>query len=185
VVDGHTGPPPTYACGVTSRFGAWLAGGGVTASSPSVDGPEAEPPQAGSRESEVGYPGERFGLPERGAGSVSSMGRRLLGLVVDCVLASLVTSLFVHPQLMRPETMQTLNYWSVLTWFLITAIGTAFFGATPGMMLVGVRVARLDGKPMLLPVRAMARAVLAAVVWDGDHRGVQDKVAGTIVLATR
>lgn len=118
------------------------------------------------------------------------MGRRLLGLLVDCVLASLVTSLFVHPHLMQPETMQTLNYWSVLTWFLITAIGTAFFGATPGMMLTGIRVARVDGTPRLLLVRAAVRAVLVAVVlpavvWDIDHRGLQDKVAGTIVVTVR
>jgi uncharacterized RDD family membrane protein YckC len=162
----------------------------VTASSPSVDDTTTEGHRDGSDELSVRYPGERFDLPERGAGSASSMGRRLLALIVDCVLASLVTSLFVHPHLMRPETMQTLNYWSILTWFLITAIGTAFFSATPGMMLVGVRVARLDGKPMLMPVRAIVRAVLVAVVlpavvWDVDHRGLQDKVAGTIVLAVR
>jgi uncharacterized RDD family membrane protein YckC len=162
----------------------------VTAPSPSVADPRADEPQDSSGELSTRSPGERFDLPERGVGSVSSMGRRLVGLLVDCVLASLVTSLFVHPHFMQPETMQTLNYWSVLTWFVITVIATSFFAATPGMVLAGIRVARLDGRPVLLPGRAIFRAVLVAVilpavVWDVDHRGLQDKVAGTIVLTTR
>jgi uncharacterized RDD family membrane protein YckC len=125
-----------------------------------------------------------------GVGSVVSMGRRLGGLLVDSVLASLITSLFVHAQFARPETVQTLNYWSVLTWFVLGVVGTAFFGASPGMMLLGMRVARLDGRPMLLPWRAIVRVVLVALiipaaVWDADHRGLHDRAAGTIVLAAR
>lgn len=115
------------------------------------------------------------------------MGRRLGGLLVDCVLAELVTSLFAHVRLDAP---QTLNYWSLLTWFLITVIGTSFFGTTPGMVLLGIRVARLDGRPMVGVWRAVIRAVLVAlvvpaVIWDGDHRGLHDKAANTIVLAAR
>jgi uncharacterized RDD family membrane protein YckC len=117
------------------------------------------------------------------------MGRRLAGLLVDCVLAALVTSLFVHAQFTRPETMQTLNYWSVLTWFVITVIGTSFFTATPGMTMLGMRVTTLDGR-RLPPWRAAARAALVALIipaaiWDADHRGLHDRAAGTIVLAAR
>jgi uncharacterized RDD family membrane protein YckC len=112
------------------------------------------------------------------------MGRRLTALLVDCVLATLVTSLFVHVQFARLET---LNYWSLLTWFVITVAGTSLFGATPGMALLGLRLARVDGHPTLPPWRAAARAALVAlivpaVIWDADHRGLHDKAAGTIVL---
>lgn len=112
------------------------------------------------------------------------MGRRLGGLFVDCVLAALVTSPFVHVHLSQP------NYWSLLTWFLITVIGTALFGMTPGMVLFGLRVVRLDGQPMVGVWRAVIRAVLVAlilpaVIWDADHRGLQDKAADTMVLTTR
>jgi uncharacterized RDD family membrane protein YckC len=107
------------------------------------------------------------------------------------VLAELIASLFVRggPGVSAAEHAQALNYWGLLTWYLITVIGTGFFAVTPGMVLAGVRVARVDGAPMLLPLRAIVRAVLVAVVvpaviWDRDRRGLHDKAAGTIVLRT-
>lgn len=143
-----------------------------------------------AEQAERPYPGERLGLPATGVGSVAGLGRRLVALVLDCVLASLVTSLFVHPDLMRTETMQALNYWGVLTWFLITVIATSFFGFTPGMGALGIRVARLDGADLVLPLRAIVRAALVAVIvpaviWDADRRGLHDKLTGTVVIAMR
>jgi uncharacterized RDD family membrane protein YckC len=178
-------PPGPTLDSVTGRFEAWLAGGSA-APKPQVS---AVDPDGGAQEG-IRYPGQRYDLPESGAGSVASMGRRLAALLVDCVLAALVTSLFVHVQFARPETIQTLNYWSVLTWFVLTVAGSSFFGATPGMALLRLRLARVDGRSTLPPWRAAARAVLVAlivpaVIWDADHRGLHDKVTGTIVLAAR
>lgn len=165
---------------MAGRFETWLAGGKAAAPAPKP---------APERERDDRYPGQRYDLPASGPGSVASLGRRLLGLVVDCVLAELIASLFVRPGagVSAAEHVQTLNYWGLITWFLITVIGTGFFTMTPGMLLVGVRVVRVDGAPMLLPLRAIVRAVLVAVVvpaviWDGDRRGLHDKAAGTIVL---
>jgi len=164
---------------VTGRFEAWLAGGSAAAK-PQVS---AVDPDGGPQEG-IRYPGQRYDLPAHGTGSVASMGRRLTALLVDCVLATLVTSLFVHVQFARLEA---LNYWSLLTWFVLTVAGTWFFGATPGMALLGLRLARVDGHPTLPPWRAAARAALVvlivpAVIWDADHRGLHDKATGTIVL---
>ena len=136
------------------------------------------------------YPGQRLGLPERGAGSVASMGKRLLAFVVDCVAAGLITSVFVHPHLADPASMQAQNYWSLLAWLLITVIGTSFFGITVGMALLRIRVARMDGTAMVGPLRALPRAVLVAlivpaVIWNSDSRGLQDRLAGTIVVNVR
>ncbi len=39
---------------------------------------------------EEGYPGQHLGLPERGPGSVSSMPRRLLALVIDWLLSMVI-----------------------------------------------------------------------------------------------
>lgn len=173
---------PTYADRVTGRFETWLAGGKAAAKTQvNTDGVAPAP---------VRHPGQRFDLPVAGVGSVAGMGRRFGGLLVDCVLAELIASLFVHVQFGRLDASQTLNYWSLLTWFLITVAGTSFFGATPGMVLLGIRVARLDGRPTVGVWRAVLRAVLVAlvmpaVIWDGDRRGLHDKVASTIVLATR
>jgi uncharacterized RDD family membrane protein YckC len=136
------------------------------------------------------YPGERYGLPAEGPGSVAALGRRLLALIADCVLASLVTSLFVTPGFLQPQHAQTANYWSLLVWFVITVAGTWLFAATPGMVLTGIRVARVGTATMLPPWRAALRALLVAlvipaVVWDVDRRGLHDKVAGTMVLTIR
>jgi uncharacterized RDD family membrane protein YckC len=175
-------PPGPTLDSVTGRFEAWLAGGSAAAK-PQVS---AVDPDGGAGRG-IRYPGQPYDLPESGAGSVASMGRRLVALLVDCVLATLVTSLFVRVQFANP---QTLNYWSVLTWFVITVGGTSFIGTTPGMVLLRLRLARVDGRPTLPPWRAATRAVLVAlivpaVIWDADHRGLQDKVAGTIVLTSR
>lgn len=164
---------------MTGRFETWLAGGKAA---PAPVRAVAEARDKGKR-----YPGQRYGLPPAGPGSVASLGRRLIGLVVDCVLAELVTSLFVHPGGTLAEHAQTLNYWSLVTWYVITVIGTAFFAATPGMVLAGIRVVRADGAALLLPVRAIVRAVLVAVVipavvWDSDRRGLHDRVVGTLVV---
>jgi uncharacterized RDD family membrane protein YckC len=175
----------TYAGSVTGRFETWLAGG-KAAAKPQV----AQVVTDGAAVTDSRYPGERLDLPATGVGAVAGLGRRLGGLLVDCVLATVVTSLFVHVQFTRPDTVGALNYWSLLAWFLITVVGTGFFGMTPGMVLLGLRVARLDDRPLLGPWRAVIRAVLVAlivpaVIWDGDRRGLHDKAAGTIVLAAR
>lgn len=170
---------PTYPGEVTSRFHTWLAGGtNATSGTSSPDRAD---------ETDGGYPGARYGLPATGVGSVASMGRRLVALVVDCVLATLVTSLFVRPDFAHPDHT---NYWSLLTWFLITVVGVGFFAATPGMVLLRIGVARVDGASYVLPWRAAVRAVLVAlvvpaVIWDGDRRGLHDKLVGTIVLISR
>ncbi len=66
-------------------------------------------------------------------------------------------------------------------------------GYTPGKRLAGVRVVRLDGRRLSLwsaferfggYVAGLATGLLgfAQVVWDPNRQGVQDKVAGTVVV---
>ncbi|MCP2167891.1 RDD family protein [Goodfellowiella coeruleoviolacea] len=126
--------------------------------------------------------GERLGLPESGPGSVSSTGRRAWALLIDVFLAAGVAGLFTYPELPRN--------WSLLAWFVITVVAVAFFGFTPGMAALGLRVARIDNKVMVGLPHAVLRAVLVgliipAVVWDADNRGLHDKACRTVVLRTR
>lgn len=126
--------------------------------------------------------GARLGLPEAGPNSVSSTGRRALALLIDCVLAGFVAFLFTRPAL--PEN------WSLVSWYLIGVISVSFFGFTPGMFALGIRVARIDGTTMVGVPRALLRTALVlliipAVVWDVDNRGLHDKLVGTVVVRSR
>ncbi|MFD9894391.1 RDD family protein [Amycolatopsis sp. NPDC059027] len=129
-------------------------------------------------------------MPESGVGAVASGGARLLGLVIDLVLAALVTAIFVRPNLQNPAVMQNFNQWSGVVWAIITVISAAFFGFTPGMGAVGIRVARLDGASMVGLWRAVVRTVLTfviipAAVRNADGRSWLDRLTGTVVIRMR
>jgi len=95
-----------------------------------MSGPRAaQEPGEGAGSTQQRYRGERFGLPESGVGSVPSTARRAVAMLIDCVLAALITGLFTMPDLPRN--------WSLLTWFLIGVIAVSFFGFTPGMYAIG------------------------------------------------
>lgn len=154
----------------------WLPGAGETGS-------------AGEERSQR-WPGDRLGLPETGIGSVAGAGARLLALVIDLTLASLVTSLFFRPDFQNPVVMQSYNLWSVAVWAAVTGVAAALFGFTPGMAVVGIRVGRLDGASMVGVWRALVRAALTfvlipAMVRNGDGRSWLDRLTGTVVIRMR
>ncbi|WP_236795324.1 RDD family protein [Amycolatopsis sp. GM8] len=134
--------------------------------------------------------GERLGLPESGPGAAAGGGSRVLAFVLDLVLASLLTSLFMRPALQDTPAMQNYNLWSIVVWAVITVLPVAFFGFTPGMAITGVRVGRLDGRSMVGPWRALVRAALTvlivpAAVRNTDGRSWLDRLTGTVVVRLR
>lgn len=117
-------------------------------------------------------------------------GARLLAFLLDLVLASLLTSLFVRPEFGDQAVMETYNLWSIGVWAIITIIPVTFFGFTPGMAVTGIRVARLDGGALVGPVRALVRTALTAViipaaVRNNDGRSWLDRLTGTVVIRMR
>ncbi|WP_298177981.1 RDD family protein [Saccharomonospora sp.] len=136
------------------------------------------------------WPGERLGLPEHGPSSVAGPGRRLLALVVDLVVASLLTAIFTRPDYSDVGGMQAHNLWSLVTWIVITVVPVTFSGFTPGMALAGIRVARLDGHTTVGLWRAALRCVLTfflipAIVRNADGRGWHDRLTNTVVVTMR
>ncbi|GAA3983356.1 RDD family protein [Actinomadura viridis] len=132
---------------------------------------------------DLGYPGERLGLPEQGGGAVAGYGRRLLALFIDWGLSLLVASFLARALDWTPpqRSLATLIIFGVYVWILVGLLGT-----TIGKRVCGIRVARRDGRPVG-PVWALARTVLLllvvpALVWDRDHRGLHDRAADTVVL---
>jgi uncharacterized RDD family membrane protein YckC len=132
---------------------------------------------------DLGYPGERLGLPQEGPGAVAGYGRRLVALLVDWMIALLLTQILSAVLQWNPGTrsLATLAVFGVLAWLL-----SAIFGTTAGKRLAGIRLARLDGRPVGF-LWSFERAVLLvllvpAVLWDRDHRGLHDRAANTVVV---
>jgi len=179
-------------------FREWLTGGGDahrTAARPSGD---AERPAAGAARPapaprdearagspvDEGYPGDRLGLPESGPGSVATLPRRAAQFVLDALLAGLLALLFTFPA--PPQN------WSLVTWAVLMVVPVAVIGATPAMVLLGLRVVRLDrpGSPGVGLLWTLVRTasvffLLPAVILDRDSRGVQDRASRTVVVTTR
>lgn len=134
------------------------------------------------------YPGQDLGLPEFGAGSVAGWSRRLSALVIDWIACSLITiAFFYHPSAGHPtNVLIEPRPWTPLVFGIQDFLLTATTGLTLGKRLTGLRVIRLDGRPVGFG-RALARTLLLmlvvpAMMMDRDLRGLQDKAAGTVVV---
>jgi uncharacterized RDD family membrane protein YckC len=130
---------------------------------------------------DLGYPGERLGLPEQGSGAIGGIGRRLGAIVVDWLICTWA----IAQGLLRVSTADA--GWAGLAVFAveyILLVGT--IGMTFGMRLFGVRVAALSGgRPRFLSVLIRTLLLCLAVpalIWDRDQRGLHDKAAGTVVV---
>jgi uncharacterized RDD family membrane protein YckC len=121
------------------------------------------------------YPGERFGLPAEGPRAVAGLGRRLAALVVDWLLC-MVISLAAF----RTQT------WTIVIFAAESWLLTALTGLTVGKRLLGVRVARLNGRPVgfgwALLRTLLLLAVVPPLITDRDMRGLHDRAANTIVV---
>jgi uncharacterized RDD family membrane protein YckC len=106
---------------------------------------------------------------------VAGIGRRIGALVIDWLLCTVIALAAFRSQ-----------YWTIAVFAVEVYVLTALGGFTVGKRLVGVRVARLDGRPVGLAWSAVRTLLLLAVVpplvFDRDLRGLHDKAAGTIVL---
>jgi uncharacterized RDD family membrane protein YckC len=148
--------------------GGGRPGGGKQAQDQSADG-------AGE------YPGQRFGLPRSGPRSVAGVARRLGSLMIDWLIAALIALAVFGDKNQASVQYLTLAIFAVEIWLL-----TALTGFTVGKRLLGMRVARLDGRPVGF-YRSFIRTILfllvvPPLVLDGDLRGLHDKAAGTIVI---
>lgn len=145
------------------QIASWLEGPNVASDTPSR------------------YPGERLGRPDRGPGSLARPVRRLLGIMIDWVLALLIAN-----ALLRSAGLGTFGPLLVLFCEHTLLVGTA--GGTIGHRLVGTRVESLDGgRPGLQQATIRSLLLVLAVpalVWDRDQRGLHDKAAGTLVART-
>lgn len=137
------------------------------------------------------YPGQSFDLPKDGPGSVASLGRRLVALVIDWVACELIVAAVLHHPLAAgasdPHYMAT-QLWTLLAFGVEVWLLTAISGLTVGKRLLGLRVIRVDGgRPgfgWALLRTILLLCVIPALLADRDLRGLHDRAANTIVVRT-
>ncbi len=128
---------------------------------------------------ELGYRGERLGLPEHGPGSIARPGRRLGALAVDWALCMVIAY-----GLLTDGYGQATGNWALLVFFALGVLTVGTVGFTPGKRLFGLRIVP-EGGGRLNPLRALLRTALLcvavpALIWDRDGRGLHDRLARTV-----
>ncbi len=137
------------------------------------------------------YQGQSLGLPPVGGGSVASLLRRTVALLVDWALCTLIAvGLFGMEwgQVQGAQAFLPLGLLFLENVLLVTTLGT-----TVGHRLLGVRVVALGGAEKNVPpplLRSVYRAALLclfvpALIMDADGRGLHDKAARTVVVRAR
>lgn len=151
--------------------GTWLTGTGL----PSSDEPR----------------GGRLGRPVDGPGSVASFGGRAGAFAIDALLAGLVARLF-FPVRDLEAAQNTAGLAPVAVLAVVYVVGLLLLGQTPGMRMVGLRVAPARptaGEALgLVPVAlrtALLLLLVPALIADRDGRGLHDRAAGSVVVRTR
>lgn len=130
---------------------------------------------------DLGYPGERLGLPEEGPESIARFGRRIGALVIDWMICTWA----ITQALLRISPGES-------PWVPVVVFGVQYLllvgltGQTFGHRLLGIRVAAMDGgRPAWFP--ALVRTVLLclavpALIFDRDQRGIHDRASNTMVV---
>ena len=143
-----------------SGIGSWL------------EGPRAAAARAGV---DLGYPGQRLGLPASGSGAVAGVAPRLVAFLLDSGACALIAYALLGS-----------STWVTPLFLFEASVGTWLAGASFGQRLRGLRIVRLDGSRVgagrsLLRTSLLA-LLLPALVWDRDGRGLHDRAAGTVIL---
>lgn len=143
-----------------------------------LQGPKATLEQQGI---DFGYPGERLGYPQSGPGSLTSMGRRLIALLVDWATAGILANAFASQW--TPSSLALLH----LEIFLVQVlVFTVLLGASFGQQILGIQVQHLLGGRasigQILIRTFLIALVIPAAIWDRDGRGLHDRLSNTAVV---
>lgn len=146
------------------------------------------------------YRGNRLGLPESGPGAVPDVTRRLAGLALDWLLATLIAMGAIKVGLIgqglalaaerggEPEALALTNFTTLSTLVVFAAMNIlllTLFGTSIGRRLVGVGITATGERSWPWFVSMTVRTLLLclfipAVIYDRDTRGLHDRAAGTV-----
>jgi uncharacterized RDD family membrane protein YckC len=136
----------------------------------------------GSSPSQERPRGASLGLPADGPGSLAAFSTRAGAFLIDSIAAALVAGLFTAPGLP--------GNWSLASFAVLTVVSLVAAGQTPGMRLLGLRLAHPRPGARLAPWRAVVRTgllvlLVPALLVDADGRGLHDRLTGTAVVRDR
>jgi uncharacterized RDD family membrane protein YckC len=147
--------------------------GATTGAAPSMSQDPALPPIAPSAPMAPPFVPEILTYPK------ARFWERLGAAFLDVILVSILCAV-IHP------------IWPLIALAYFSALW-AWRGTTVGGVVLGLKVVRVDGKPLTFPV-SLVRSLAAAfsiivlllgflwIAWDPEKQGWHDKIAGTVVL---
>ena len=152
----------------------------------------APKPKSNAGDNTPAYPGQRFGLPKDGPGSVAPLGRRLLALLIDWILCELIVAAITHHSLASGgadyAAWRSTENWTLVVFAVEVYVLTAVSGLTIGKRLLGMRVIRTNGdRPgfgWALLRTILLLCVVPPLLSDHDLRGLHDRASDTIVVRT-
>jgi uncharacterized RDD family membrane protein YckC len=123
--------------------------------------------------------GASLGLPPEGPGALAPFSSRVVAFLIDAIGSALIAGLFTAPNLP--------GNWSLLAFVGLTVVSLLAFGQTPGMRLMGLRLAHPRAGQRLALWRAVVRTALLvllvpALIVDADGRGMHDRLTDTAVV---
>ena len=129
------------------------------------------------------YAGQQLGMPADGPGSMAPLWRRALGLLVDWVIAQLISTYGFGTD-MGAGGAQSFVPLAVLA--VINVLSITAFAATPGQALLRMQVlqVRAGSFPLQVLIRtALLCLFIPAVLSDRHGRGFHDAAAGTVIVS--
>jgi uncharacterized RDD family membrane protein YckC len=123
---------------------------------------------------------------------LASLESRLIALFIDSIILGLLTGLLFAG--FKNGGGAALGFLAglVYQWYFLTQQN----GQTPGKMMMGIRVVKTSGEPLVASdaiLRYIGYSINSFVfmigwlwaLWDGERQGWHDKIASTIVVRTR
>lgn len=127
------------------------------------------------------WPGERLGLPESGRRSIARLPRRIVALLVDWVIATVLSLAFFAIGPWQTNGFITLGIFAVLQ-----IVCQLVANGSIGHLVTGIRVVPVTGGRLRAwqPFVRTALLCLAvpAVIWNEDQRGLHDQAAATMLV---
>jgi RDD family. len=127
------------------------------------------------------WPGESLGLPETGPRSLARLGRRVIALAIDWVLATALSLAFFPVAPWQTNGFITLAIFALTQLLFLVVVNGGVGHLLLGMRVVPVVPGRLKFWQALLRTVLLCLFV-PAVIMDADQRGLHDRAAGTLLV---